>query len=510
MPIRLLQHVQRLQHSYALACASGVLYFLGFCGYGLWYLAWFCLVPVLWALDNAKLRPQDALGIGWALGLVAHLGAYTWMIGLLRNFGELPWPLALLGYFLLCLAQSSLFGAWGVLTHLFTQRWRLPLLWAAPIAMVLCEWLWPALFPSYLANSQYRQTIFIQSLDLWGPLGLTFILSMASAVLYQTLAWIWRLRGRFPQKGWAVFSVLMVANAAYGWVTLANLQDTLAHVDRRLNVGLVQVNMGMTEKHEDPLEGANRHREQSIEVTKQGADIILWPESGFNFLLPTSMHQFKTDIFGDTQKPIIFGGLRAGEGDMSEAVYNTAFAIDAQGTLLGTYDKTFLLAFGEYLPFGGWFPKLYELIPQASHFAPGTHQHPITVDGIRYGILICYEDILPRFVRQSMVENPQVLVNLTNDAWFGQSREPLIHLALSVFRSVETRRYLLRSTNSGISAVVDPAGRIVAQTPLFARANLVEAFSPLDSTTLYTRIGDWLGWTCLLGMAFWRWRQTAK
>ncbi len=475
----------------SLAGMSGVLYFVGFCGFDQFYLAWFCLVPVLWALDDATLSGREALWVAWTFGLVTHLGGYTWIIAMLRDFGYLPWPLAFLGYFLLCLGQSSLFAAWGFGLHRLVHRHGAPLWLAAPVMMVLAEWLWPALFPSYLANSQYQQITFIQTLDLWGPLGLSFVVTLASATLYATLAWRWRALP-LPRLAWPVLLLLLAADFVYGWARRADVLDTAAHADRFVRIGMVQTNMGIYEKSENPREGLRRHREQSLEVERQGAELIVWPESGYYYGIPTGTTNVAREVLGPITTPLIFGGLRVQLGAPRREIYNTAFLADAEGNLQGSYDKTYLLAFGEYLPLGELFPWLYDLSPHSSRFSRGTHTRPLILDGIRYGVLICYEDVLPGFTREVMAERPHMLVNLTNDAWFGKTREPRIHLALSTFRAVEHRRFLVRATNTGISAFVDPTGRIVAETPVFARANLVHDVAALTGTTLYGRVGNLL------------------
>ena len=163
-----------------------------------------------------------------------------------------------------------------------------------------------------------------------------------------------------------------------------------------------------------------------------------------------------------------------------------------------TYDKTYLLMFGEYLPFGDIFPILYDLSPNSGHFSAGTHVRPLTLGPWRISTPVCYEDVLARFTRKMVREaKPHVLINLTNDAWFGDSQEPWIHLVLSRYRAIEHRRYMVRSTNSGISAVIDPLGRVVAQTGLLTRENLRYDVHMLEGDTVYGRIGDWPGWLAL-------------
>jgi apolipoprotein N-acyltransferase len=498
---RLVDSLYHTRSGVILATLSGVFYFVGFCGLDQFYLAWICLVPVMWALDDDSLGPREALLIAWVFGLVTHLGGYTWITGMLQDFGHLPLGLALLGYFLLCLAQGTLLAAWGWTFNRLVTRLRVPVVWAAPVTMVVAEWLWPALFPSYLSNSQYEQILFIQTLDLWGPLGLTFILALASAVIYQTLAWRFRQRGQLPRAGWITLGLLLLADFGYGLGAVASTDDDVALAERRIQIGVVQTNMGIYQKRGEPQEGVRRHREQSLEVAAQGAELIVWPESGFSYSLPASIENVKRPVMGPVSTPLLFGGVRRDR----DRVYNSAFLTDAEGNVKGTYDKTYLLAFGEFVPLGETFPSIYEmsLFAHTAHFTRGSHTRSLLLDDIRYGVLICYEDILPGFVREVMEGDPHILVNMTNDAWFGDSREPIIHLALAVFRSVEHRRFLVRATNTGISAFVDPAGRILERSPVFARANLVRPVAVLEGRTVYARLGDWVGVLGLMVLGFW-------
>lgn len=180
-------------------------------------------------------------------------------------------------------------------------------------------------------------------------------------------------------------------------------------------------------------------------------------------------------------------------------IYNTAVLIDEVGRLLGTYDKSHLLAFGEYIPMSDTFPWLYDLIPAASEFTPGTEVKVLDFKGHRVGVMICYEDILPGFGRRLAAEGPEVIINVTNDAWFGKTSEPYLHLALATFRAVETRKWLLRSTNTGVSAFVDANGRVVAQTSIYDPETLAREVPMMTGgPTLYVMMGDVVGGLSLL------------
>jgi apolipoprotein N-acyltransferase len=347
-----------------------------------------------------------------------------------------------------------------------------------------------ALFPSYLGNSQYQRIVLIQACELWGVLGLSFAIVLVNSAAHRVLAWALS-RGPFPAVGVGVTTAMLAGMLTFGFYTVGRLDETVARTEQSLTVGLVQTNMGIYEKTQHPEEGLRRHRDQSLEAEAAGAELIIWPESGYYYALSPSMQNVKREVLGRLRTPLLFGGMRVQPGPLGEELYNSAFLTDGEGTLRASYDKTHLLAFGEYLPGGELLPWMYGLSPQTSHFYRGKHVRPMPFRGMRLGVLICYEDILPQFVRHVMDEHPDILINITNDAWFGQSNEPRIHLALATFRAIEQRRFLVRATNTGISAIVDPAGRILHETPVFARANLIGTVKPMYGLTAYQQLGDW-------------------
>lgn len=199
--------------------------------------------------------------------------------------------------------------------------------------------------------------------------------------------------------------------------------------------------------------------------------------------------------------PLLFGALshgkplKPGPGHCEEC-YNSAVLLGSKGEIQAIHDKAFLLAFGEYMPLGERFPWLYDLSPETSRFQAGTKTAPIALDvdarrKARLGMLICYEDLLPRYARRVAAHNPNVLVNLTNDAWFLQSAEPEHHLNLALMRAVEYRKWLIRSTNTGISVFIDAAGRRVAETRLTDAETLMRDVPLLEGETIYAALGDW-------------------
>jgi len=211
--------------------------------------------------------------------------------------------------------------------------------------------------------------------------------------------------------------------------------------------------------------------------------------------------------------PLLFGAITYEDRpDGDPAYFNTALLIDRDGRVLGRYDKNYLLVFGEYLPFARWFPFLKKWLPESGDFEAGETvevfrlPHPDHGE-VRLGVMVCYEDIIPSFTRRLAGLDPNVLVNVTNDAWFGKTAEPWLHLQLATFRSIENRLYMVRSTNTGVSAIVDPVGRLVRTTSLDGAETVSADVAILSGDTIYRRYGDVFAWACcgiaaiLLGVA---------
>ena len=207
-------------------------------------------------------------------------------------------------------------------------------------------------------------------------------------------------------------------------------------------------------------------------------------------------------VRADLESPILFGGLSVTYDAGYRQLYNSVYLVDQDGVIAQSYDKTHLAMFGEYLPLGNRFPILHKLSPKSGSFTAGNHLTPLSLGPWRISTPICFEATLPKLVREMVTSgNPHLIVNLTNDAWFGDTQEPWIHLRLAQFRAIEHRRYLVRATNSGVSAIIDPVGRVVAKTGLDRRENLRATVHMLEELTLYTRFGDWPGWLSALAVA---------
>jgi apolipoprotein N-acyltransferase len=219
----------------------------------------------------------------------------------------------------------------------------------------------------------------------------------------------------------------------------------------------------------------------------------------------------------DFDAAVIFGTLTLGTASDKEfdfdrlykasgterKLFNTAIMLEKDGRVIGNYHKNYLLMFGEYIPYADKIPWVYDILPEAGNLTRGDEIKTLSLRGYSLGPIICYEDILPRYVRELSKLNPHVLVNMTNDAWFGKTAEPMLHLALAMMRTVEHRKWLIRSTNTGVSAFVDPNGRMVQHTSIHEPEILRQSVAMMPpSRTIYSYIGDILGWLALAWVAF--------
>jgi apolipoprotein N-acyltransferase len=500
----------------SLSILSGVLWFLACADWDIWPLAWIAMVPGLVAIEAAP-TTRRALLYGWLTGIVGNVGGFYWITGLLSRFGHLPMALAILGLLLLCAYQASVWLFFALVVRKLRDRtarrgrvWTMALL--APLAMVAFEMLVPFLFPFYLAITQAWVTPIIQVADLAGPVGVTALLLAFNGGVYDLLtAPKGSGRRRFVPLAAATGAVALAV--VYGLVRMHQVDAARAEAPA-IQVGVVQGNIPFDEKGYKHPELAPRQLRElqkvSTELEQQGADLIVWSESSYPFAVPREQEtdfpeNARVRVRRGFTRPLVFGAITTPE-DEEALNYNSALYLDADGRFAGRFDKIFLLMFGEYIPFREW---LEPVLPKnASHFARGDKvvTFPFTHDGKSYrlGPMICYEDILPGFGRKLAALHPHLLVNITNDAWFGDTAEPWEHLALSVFRAVEARTDLVRSVNTGVSAFIDASGRVMSKSyavdphihpaPMSGHLDTVVLLE--GGHTFYARVGDLFGWLC--------------
>jgi apolipoprotein N-acyltransferase len=497
----------------ALSTLSGCLWFLAVTPFDYSALAWIAAVPMFLAIERAG-SFRAALFLGWWAGLVETAGGFYWLIDVMRRFADFPWVGAALVFLLFCAARAIIFLLFTAAVCAIRRRVRVPMALLGPIAMVSCELVVPQIFPCGQWISQAWNPLVIQISELTGPLGVTALLMMVNGALYDLM-----LNARAARYPAIAAGALLAAALIFGAVRMRQVDAVLEHAPR-LKVGLVQPNFAYSVSGEFSRDEALRQlgalQEQSRRLEREGAQLLVWSEGAFPIAVPRDFSaDFSPDSLAMIRRGFAVPTLIGAEmyDAAHEDAFNSALLLDRNGKLGGRYDKVHLLAFGEYVPGVETFPWLRKFLPDgAGRFTAGAGPGVISQQGpddlgLRLSPVICYEDILQEFLRGVGQLHPNLLVNLTSDSWFGADTEPWEHLALSVFASVELRVSMVRAVNSGVSALIDPNGRLLQKSyaddpyrnPRAADGMLVSAPIVPGGHTVYTAVGNLFAYLCLAG-----------
>jgi apolipoprotein N-acyltransferase len=458
-------------------------------------LAWISFVPLFWAVGRAETLRQAVL-YGWLMGTVAHLIGFHWLIYTINVFGGFPYPISSLVFLLYAILQGGQMAIFAFLVRRFGFG---PLQILPAVFWVALEFWFPLLFPWYLANSQVSFLLFIQNADLVGPYGASFLLMWFNASAYRLVcAAKEERRSHLPAFAYCIMVTLV--SLIYGYQRLGAVGEEIAAA-RKLPVAAVQGNIDIDLKWNPSLIKQNLEKHKDLTRQLDGVPLVIWPESAVELWLPDELQYLPDDLMPplkSEQSYFIFGAksFRGKPGTANFMAFNTAFFTDAAGRVSARYHKQVLLAFGEYLPFAKVL-SLLPAMPLADGFTAGNG--PVAFEmpgGIRIGSLICYEDLMPdlsgNFVKAT---GANLLVNLTNDAWYGKSVGPWQHARLAQSRAIETRRSLLRVTNTGVTSLVNAKGELVESLPMFVPEVMKAEVDILEGETLYVRYGDWFAWS---------------
>jgi apolipoprotein N-acyltransferase len=466
------------------AVAAGLALGLSFIDFRLWPVPWVAVAPLV-ALAETQ-GPRRAWRLGWLAGGVGIGCAFAWLVHAFQVFGGFPLPVALL-LFVPPVAWMGL--QIGVFTGLLAWVGRWPLALAAPCTFTAVELIYPTLFPWRLAHTQYAVVPLLQSGEIAGPYLLGFAMVWMNAAIVRLL----RDRESSPMVAASVLVLALVVGGAW---RAAAVEEIRAGAPA-MRVGVVQGNIGVERKGERAMFRRNLDDYRSLSTAiADTVDLLVWPETVAQRAIPTSLDMPSGDLhpFPHPPRPLVFGGLAVEQGREGRRVHNSAFLVDTSGAIRGRYDKRVLVPFGEYLPLADRYPWLRKWSPATGRFSPGSGPVLLTTpEGARFGPLICYEDVIPGPAREAVALGAQVLVNLTNDAWYGDTAEPYQHQALALWRAVETRRDFIRSTNTGLTATISAAGVVMGELPLFVAATQQVEVRLLDLTTFYAVWGDVFG-----------------
>jgi len=472
-----------------LSLVSGVLLVLIFPNFNFTWLAPVALAPLLIACARESSWKRRFV-LGWASGFVFWFFVCSWIQFVLEVHGGMGrwggW-----GTFVLFAVLKGLYTATftALVGPVMRTAWAIPgaaALWTAveyAHGTIGLAWIGLGFAWLDLGNAAIDMPLLPRLAPITGVWGLSFALSVTGCAI--ALAVLRRPVTRYTTHfAWlAGFALLPL---------LPELPPQRAGTER---VRVVQPNID-TEAEWTP-ETMAMLEQRLIQLSEPAnAPLIVWPEAPAPFYpADASFRKYVGDLARDARTPILMGGVGQ---TPAGAPLNSAFLFQADGELAPErYDKIKLVPFGEYVPDAfGWVNRVTHEI---GDFVPGTRIVTFPLDGHRIGAFICYESAFPDLVRQFTKAGANVLVNLSNDGYFGHSAAREQHLKLVRMRAAENRRWILRATNDGITAMIDPAGREIARLPLYTQTSAVFAYNSLTGWTPYVRFGDWFAWLCLLG-----------
>jgi len=482
--------VKELSSEYLPAVASGVLLALAFPSASLAPLAWFALVPLFCSLEERPFRK------GFVTGLVFFAAVLYWLNIVMVTYGGLNLVFSIVAYLLLVAYLALYVGAVTAAAMHLARRLGWSPLWTLPLAWAAGEYLRAHLLSGFpwasLGYSQYALLPLVQSADLWGVYGLSLLLVFSNAVL----ARLWK---EAPERRWRgsclagllVLAGLFVANLGYGYLRL----DQAAETDReQLRIALIQGNIDQSVKwNPDHLARTLRtYLDLSRQaIAPQPVDLLVWPESATPFFYQDGgpAARLVDDLAVASGSYLLFGSPAYQREEGRTSYLNSAFLLSPQGRPLGRSDKVHLVPFGEYVPLKWLLPFVDKLVVGIGDFSPGTVS-PLAMNGHQLGVLVCYEAIFPDLARDYVRQGADLLVNITNDAWFGRSSAPWQHLEMACFRAIENRVWLARAANTGVSALVDPTGKIRRESGLFEATQISGLAGYGARPGIYGRFGD--------------------
>jgi apolipoprotein N-acyltransferase len=456
-------------------------------------VAWIALAPVL--VIALLSGPRGAFFWGWLGGFAFFLGLLQWLNFTFLTFSAIPFPLT----WLPTMALAAYCGLWIALVMALVgwvgTRSAGAALALAPFAWVAAEWGRGHLFGGFpwglLGYTQYAQLPAIQIAELGGVYAVSFVVLAVNAAVAGAVVLPWRR----ALTGFALGGALLGLTLGFGvW----RLREPAPPAVARVAV--------MQPSIEQPLKWDPQHAATTLGIylalsRRAEADspaLLVWPETATPTPLgrDPELAEILRQLAESLRTTLVVGSIDV-EGTNPVLLRNSAYLLTERG-IEGRYDKMKLVPFGEYVPLSGVIGFVRGWAEFISELEPGTRSVVFPGPPAPFGVVICYEGIFPELVRDFVRNGARLIVNITNDAWFGRTSGPLQHLAMYAFRAVEHRTAVVRSANTGVSAFVAPTGQIVRRLGLFERDVMTSPVPLREGTTFYTRFGDWVAYLGLL------------
>jgi apolipoprotein N-acyltransferase len=478
----------------SLAIASGLLFAFAFPNVAIGWFAFVAFIPLYLALARAR-SGWEAAGLGWIAQTAAWLVMVPWVVRVMSHYGGLPYITGVLIFCAMCLFLG-LYGAlygwlfWRIRPAASYSRWLLVAL-AWPVVEYIRTYALTGFPWNLLSAAIVDYTPMIQIDRVAGPYLVGFMILIPATVV----AWL------ITQRPRGIDRIIVIASASIlvfvWWATglVASKLITRPNGLPATRAALLQPNISQEMRWNDTNLIAIYQLMMSMtrEAISGGAKIVIWPES----TVPLSYNS--TDFYRESIESVskandvdvILGSVAEDEKNPNR-MWNAAFLVSG-GRTIGHYDKIRLVPFGEYVPLRKMLFFAEKLVHAVGDFEIGTRDTPLA-GRFRYGPAICYEVVYPQVTRTQVLHGANVLVTITNDAWYDGTSAPRQHLNQARLRAIEDDRYLLRAGTTGISAFVDPTGRVLHELPMGKSGIIYAEFQPRESVTPYVRFGDWFAW----------------
>ena len=448
------------------------------------WLAPLALTPLLLALAREP-RPWLRFLLGEFAGIVYWFGVCYWIQFVLEVHGGMGRWGGWATFMLFCVAKAIHLGVFSMLAAVLFQT-----SYAAPAMAAL----WTGIERTHgtfgfawlaLGDAGIDMALPLRVAPILGVYGLSFIFALTAAII----ALLILRRGRKELWWLAVIPAVLL------------LPDLPAPETPTRTALVIQPNMPEAEQWTPATAAAARDHLVALSLgsaVHAGAELVIWPEmpGPLYYYHDPEFHEEATNLARTTQDYFLFGTVA---DTPRGAPLNSAVLLRPDGDVVDRYDKINLVPFGEFVP--KFFSFVNRITQEAGDFAPGNRIVVFPVNDHRLGVFICYESVFPAEVRQFVKGGANLLVNISNDGYFGQSAAREQHLEIARMRAVENRRWLIRSTNDGITAVIDPAGRVTKRLPMYQEAVAKIGYEYTAGTTVYTERGDWFAWGCCLAAA---------
>lgn len=530
-----------------LAGLSGVLQILIFPKPDLYWLCWFAYAPLLVAVlrareqetlhlpeslvDGGRLVPAS-VGQGFLLaylsGVMSTAGTCYWIYHVMHSYGGLTAAESFGIVTLFCLYIGLHVGAFGAVVALIAGARSKHRVYYRRAALLAAPFLWVGIelfrakvygFPWDLLGTVQVDNIALSRIATFtGVYGISLEIMLVNTAF--AAAVIARAQARRFMMVAAVVSAVVLQASVFVNPPAAPATETARLVQQNIPIvetpawswDYFQQVIGMLRR--ESLSPSKAVPASAASLSPSRPDVIIWPESPAPFFITDQLFRDSaSQIARDADAYLVAGTIGVRPGTPQE-LFNSAALITPQGNWAARYDKIHLVPFGEYVPFKWLFSFARSLTGAVGNFVPGTKRNVLDLGRYKAGVFICYESIFPGEIRQFAANGAQVFINISNDGWFGDTGAPGQHLNMARMRAIENQRWLLRSTNTGITAVIDPYGRIVARGPRNLQFTLDAAFGVISGTTFYTRHGDWFPWLCaiisiaaLIAAGVQRWRM---